>query len=963
MVGEVTMADGTSGGQRLTAVIGSEAGGAAAGSGHVRGVPGSAGLPVAVSSLVGRERERAEVGGLVATTRLVTLTGSGGCGKTRLALEVAHDVAVGFQHGAWWVELSGVDDPGTVAQVVADAVGVREEPGRALRDTLTARLRAWHGLMVVDNCEHVVGACATLMAELLASCPHVSVLATSRESLALDGETSWEVPPLTVPDAHARTVEEVAAADAVALFETRARQVRPDFAVTDDNAAAVVRICRRLDGIPLAVELAAARVRVLSVEQIAAGLSDRFRLLTGVGRRAPARQRTLEASVAWSFGLLSDAQRVALARLSVFAGSFDLEAAQAVVVGPDIDETQVLGLVAGLADRSLLRVGEHDGRARYRLLETIRAYAFERLAEFDDSARVRDRHLAFNVGLARRAQEGLTGGTSPELWMARLSADLDDLRAAMTWAAEAGDLAGLVDITEPIVRFWFERGLSGEVRRRLLAAVEAPNADPDERVRASLTATTLAAGGGEFASAYRLATRTVDAARHTADVSGTLAPTLGLRAWMGAWSGRSTSEQVDADVEEAVQLAERGEDASTRAYVLIMASGALFVGRTIDAGRRLLEQAIEVCETNELVFQLPSVHATLGWWLASSGHLDPARRHARRGLELSRQLARPVWEAYGLIGLGAVAVLHGDHGQAQDRLSQAQAVLRSHGLAGTLPDLPLRHWLALAAYAPGDLATAQTTAAEIVRLGRAVGSRWDESNGEWLLGVLAQADDRHDDARTHLEASRSLSTDPRMPMPLGRALLGLAQLAEQEGVVDEAWELAHDGIEILDDHDDRLGAAAALETIAVLAGVLHEPERSLRLLAASERFRTESGIGRFPLEADRFGRARDAAHAVLEDTRATTCWEAGEGLSLANAVAYARRGRGERQRPKVGWAALTPTEEEVVRLVAQGHTNAEIGQRLFISVNTVKYHLTNVYAKVAVEGRTDLAVEAARRDP
>ncbi|HUH08122.1 MAG TPA: LuxR C-terminal-related transcriptional regulator, partial [Egibacteraceae bacterium] len=471
----------------------------------------------------------------------------------------------------------------------------------------------------------------------------------------------------------------------------------------------------------------------------------------------------------------------------------------------------------------------------------------------------------------------------------------------------------------------------------------------------------LAAGGSEFASACRLASRAVDASR-AADVGGALATALGLRAWMGAWSGRASSGQVDADVEEAVHLAERREDASTHAYVLVMAAGALFVGRTIDAGCRLLEQAVEVCETDQLVFQLPSVHATLGWWLALSGRLDQARRHARRGLELSRQVARPIWEAYGLIGLGAAAVLQGDHGQAQDWLSQAQTVLRRHGLEGTLPDLPLRHWLALSAYASGDLDTARATAAEIVRIGRGGGSRWDESNGEWLLAVLAQVDERHDDARAHLETSRTLSTDPRMPFPLGRSLLGLAQVAKQDGDLDKAWELAHDSLEVLGDYGDRLGAAAALETIADLAVALGEPERSLRLLAASERFHTESGIARFPLEADRFGRARDAAQAALADPDATTCWEAGGELSLEDAFAYARRGRGQRQRPQIGWASLTPTQEEVVRLVAQGHTNAEIGQRLFISVNTVKYHLTHVYTKVAVEGRTELAVEAARRE-
>ncbi|WP_338029795.1 helix-turn-helix transcriptional regulator [Egibacter rhizosphaerae] len=391
-----------------------------------------------------------------------------------------------------------------------------------------------------------------------------------------------------------------------------------------------------------------------------------------------------------------------------------------------------------------------------------------------------------------------------------------------------------------------------------------------------------------------------------------------------------------------------------------MAAGALLVGRTNDVGCDLLEQAVGVCEAGELVFQLPSVHAALGLWSVWSGELDRARRHARRAVELARQIGRPGWEAIGLTGLAAAAVLQGDHGQAQQRLAKAQEMLRSRALEGSQFETWLRPWLALAAYASGDLDTARATAEAIVRIGRGSGSRWDEAIGQWLLGMLAHGQGRSDDARAHLQASRALSADPRMPLPLGRSLLGLAALAKQDEDLEDAWGLAHDGLETLDDYGDRVGAAAALETIADLATALSEPARSLRLLAASERFHTESGIARFPAQADRFDRARHAARAALDDTEATTCWEEGDPLSLADAVAYARRGRGERLRPRIGWASLTPVERDLVRLVAQGHTNAEIGERLFISVNTVKKYLTRVYAKVDVDGRAELAAEVAR---
>ena len=643
--------------------------------GRVESMEMQSGLPVGVAAFVGRERERAKVADLVADARVVTLTGSGGCGKTRLAVEVVGDVASRFSDGACWVDLQGVSEPGLVTAAVGGAVDVHERPGQALTDTLAEQLRARHLLVVLDNCEHLVEACAELVGELSSACPQLHVLATSRVPLVVEGEATFEVAPLPVPDPDARSASTVAAADAARLFEVRARQVAADFRIGDDNASAVAEICRRLDGIPLAIELAAARVRVLAPGQIAAGLSDRFGLLTGGVRGAPARQRTLEASLDWSYDLLDDVQRLALARLSVFAGSFELDAAEAVVGGDGIDGDDVLDLVAGLVEQSMLQVVERHGRARYRLLETIRVYARQRLSELDDPDRVRDRHLEFHVGLAGRAHAGLTGG-QPEPWMARLAADLDDLRAAMDWAAESGDLRGLVDITEPIVRFWFERGLSGEVHRRLHDAVEGPGARDDERVRGLTTAALLALGGGEPASAYRSASQAVDAAR-AADVGGALALGLSVRAQAGAVSGLSTSEQVDADVEEAVQHAEQCGDAATHAYVLALAGWTLLRSRTIDAGCRLLEQAIEVCEAAEVAFHLPAAHAVLGLWPVWSGRLDRTRHHARRGWELARQVGRPGWEAIGLAGLGAADVLQGDHGQAQDWLSKAQAVLRA----------------------------------------------------------------------------------------------------------------------------------------------------------------------------------------------------------------------------------------------------------------------------------------------
>jgi predicted ATPase/DNA-binding CsgD family transcriptional regulator len=949
------MGDVTGEVRRVVAVDATGTGVADAQSAHVHGGDGPAGLPVAVSTLVGREQERTELVELVGEARLVTLTGSGGCGKTRLALEVAHDAAPRHDDGASWVELSEVGDPDSVAQALADAVGVHQAPGRALVNTLVDGLRDRHGLVVLDNCEHVVATCAALVAELLRSCPGMTVLATSREPIAIDGETTWEVPPLAVPDPQATSAEVVAAADAVALFEVRARQVQPDFAVTDDNASAVARICRRLDGIPLAVELAAARLRVLSVEQIAAGLSDRFRLLTGGRRGAPSRQATLEASVAWSYGLLGDAQRLALARLSVFAGTFDLEAARAVVAGPDIAKTQVLDLVAALADRSLLQVGEHNGRARYRLLESIREFSRERLAELDDPARVRDRHLDFFIGLADLAGAGL-GGPDAGVWNARLAADLADLRAAMAWAVEAGRPVAVLDIAEPTRRFWFDRSRYAEMERWLRAAVDAPAATDTDRARGLVTASLVIGASGQSATAHRLADRAVSIAR-TLEAEDTLALSLVLRASEALSSGLASSETIAADADEAVALAEGLEDDATRAIVLALAGLTACDGRSLREGVELFEQTVTVCEDAGVGFTRLAVHTQLGVYLLFSGEPERARDHTQQGLAWARRIGRPGWEAFALAQLAVADLFAGDIEAAANQLAEGEALLRARSPSPNVFELYVGRWAALVAYGSGEPDKARRAAEALRRTARERGVRWFEASAMWLLGLVAVAEQRPEEAREHLERCRRLSVDPRYPFTFGRALVGLAGL---DGDPDQ-WEHAHEGLEVLADYGDRLGVAEALEAVAGLAAARDHADRALRLLAAVEQFHDDTGIVRFPLPAERAERHTAAARARLAPDDAEACWAEGAQLTLDEAVAYARRGRGERDRPQVGWAALTPTEREIVGLVAEGHTNAEIGERLLVSVHTVKKHLSHVYAKVGLGSRSELVAEAARR--
>ena len=417
-------------------------------------------LPAPLTNFIGRDREIAELLQLMPAARVLTLTGAGGCGKTRLALEVAARALDRFPDGAWVVDLSPLADPSLVTQALASVFDIREGPNRPISDALSGYLRNRQMLLVLDNCEHLITACAHFVDALLRAADRVCILATSREALGITGETVWRVPSLSLPDpSQAASVETLLRHDAVRLFIERASAVDSTFAVTDANAAAVAQVCIRLDGIPLAIELAAARVKVLSLAQIHARLNDRFRLLTGGSRTAVARQRTLEAAVEWSYGLLSGAERRLMRRLSVFAGGFTMEAAEDVTSDNAGERDDVLESLSRLVDKSLANVeSDSEGNRRYHFLETVRQYARERLFESGEAERLRDRHLAFFQDLVRRAEPELTRAEQIA-WLNRLQREHDNLRLALEWCVAAPERGNQsMELAGALCWFWLKRG-------------------------------------------------------------------------------------------------------------------------------------------------------------------------------------------------------------------------------------------------------------------------------------------------------------------------------------------------------------------------------------------------------------------------------------------------------------------------------------------------------------------------
>ena len=675
-------------------------------------------LPRQLTSFIGRKSEIAEIKKLLATTYLLTLTGSGGCGKTRLALEVATNLVEEYSDGVWLVELASLSDPGLVPQEIASALDVSEQPDRSISDTLLDYLRSKQLLLILDNCEHVIEACIRISDILLRSCPNLRIIVASREALGIAGETTYQVPSLSTPDPKelppvgTDLVSALTTYEAISLFEARALAVQPTFTVTDGNALALAQICHRLDGIPLAIELAAVRVKVLSVEQNVRRLDDRFRLLTGGSRSALPRQQTLRATIDWSYNQLSEPECLLLDRLSVFMGGWTLDAAEAICRDEMMEEDEILDLLVGLADKSLVIIEEFPsteedgGEVRYRLLETVRGYARDKLLESGEVEGLRHRHLEWYLDLAERAEPELFGPAQVE-WTDRLEVEHDNLRVALEWSLRSGfkqgSLPGEPDEDNPsesgdsgkslsdshsfsaemglrlagaLYWFWAVSGYYNEGYRWLDEALSKRTKSASARAKALRGAGFLLYVKSDYKKAVALYNESLALFQELGDKRGV----ADLLRKLGNISGRQ-GDYVRGIVllEEGLALFREVGDKQGIANVLLILGD-----QVSDQGDH--ERAIALCEEslalrrelgNKGGFSL--LLLTLGRVLWKQGDLERAKKLIEESLPMSRELGFKRLTSQQLHLLGLVALGGDDHDLATQLLKESLALNRELG--------------------------------------------------------------------------------------------------------------------------------------------------------------------------------------------------------------------------------------------------------------------------------------------
>ena len=847
-------------------------------------------LPLQVTSFIGREKEMAEVKRLLWDARLVTLTGPGGTGKTRLSLQIAADFLELYPDGAWFVELAPLADPALLPQTVANVMGIRESSGHPVMSLLTDHLRTKELLLILDNCEHLVEVCAQFVDTLLKACPHILILASSREALGIAGETSFRVPSLSTPDArHLPPFETLTQYEAVRLFSERAEMAMPGFTVTKENAPAIAQICYRLDGIPLAIELAAARVPVLRVEQIGSRLDNRFRLLTGGSRTALPRHQTLRALIDWSYDLLPASERSLLGRLSVFAGAWTLEAAEAICIGEGIEPDEILDLLIQLVNKSLVNSDRaQNAEARYRLLETIRQYARDKLLEAGGGERIRDQHLEFFLKRAEQAEPGLRGPDQVAL-LDMLEDELDNMRAALEWSLERNLEMGL-RLASALMWLWHLRGHASEGIDWLDRALTSSVGENDE-----------------------------------APLPETRAKALRMLGFLRMF--QSNPEGAIAPLQESLKIYEDFGPAGKqgKAYAIWgLGTAASYKGDSA-ISKALTEESLALFREIGDKFGITECLNTLGDIALTEGDYDQAKLLWEESLVLKRERGDQDGIAFSLAQLGNIAFLEGDFQRATPLYEEAATLFRAVGnkffasaafyslgetawAQGNYAHAAKKYEEALAlgrgadegrqvafvlydlgamARSQGNYEQAAKMLEEAVVLFKEIGNKWGLSTAYYGIGEVAWATGDYDQAARKFEEALALSREMDAKFNIALALYGLGKVASSRGAYESAHTFHRDALTIRRGTWDRPGIARSLESLAALAVAEGQMERAARLYGAMEAAHESLHFVVSPAERAEREHGMNRARAELGEDVFTNEYEEGKKLTLDEAVAFA----------------------------------------------------------------------------
>ncbi|BBX20972.1 transcriptional regulator [Mycolicibacter terrae] len=889
-------------------------------------------LPVSLTSFVGRTKELAALRRLVDEHRMVTLTGTGGVGKTRLAQQLAGETASRFDGGTWWVDLASTTDPHLVADRVAHALGLPDQLCRPTAGTLVGFLAERRALLVLDNCEQLLGGCpccAELLAELLTGCPELRIVVTSREPIRVSGEVSWPTPPLSLDD------------EAVELFIQRVRLVRPTFGGTGDDAALVAEICARLDGVPLAIELAATRVRALSLAEIANGLGAGLHLLSDGVHAADSRQRTLRASMDWSHNLLSEPQQVMFRRLAVFLRGFDLAAAHAVAgstaAAAAVPGDPVLDTLTQLVDKSLLIADSTGQSTRYRMLETVQHYALEKLDESGETATVCSAHRDHYASAFKRAGSTLSGRQ-----VAQAEIEIDNLRTAFAWSREHGQAEVAASLASSLLPLWIHRR-----PREGLAWLESVHG-------ADIAPATRAA---KLADEVILAGLIGDHSRlDQADEALTIARDLnnpGLLAWALTAAGFARSFRPPAGApyfREALNLASTFDDDWRLCQIYNVQAHSAYISGDPTTLRESAEEGLALARAlgDRLTQRQCSYYLGIAHLLR--GDLAAA---AAQGAAITTEATA----AHDLLFIARGSLITAEcltrQGETARGYATAQAGLTA--IAG-FPDFHRSISLVTlvhAALGTGDIATAAASAAA-AHQACPLPQLWAINTNPVARTALAEGN----------VAGARHWIDESLTMAVGAHRIPLLEISMRVAIAEYRTERARqDAIQALTigaETGAYLWIPDVIECLAALTTESGQHRDAALLFGSAAGIRERTGAVRFKIyDADHFATV-DRLRDLLGQPDFDDQWSRGTALATPEAIDHARVSRIECYRPASGWASLTPAERNVAHLIAEGLRNKDIAAKLVVSTRTVESHLSHIYTKLDLSSRVQLAQEAVR---